>query len=226
MIKNLLNLFFPKVCYACSELLSDNEIHICTSCRHSLPVTNFHFENDNTVEKVFFGRVKIQRATALLKFQKKGRVQRLLHNLKYKGHESIGEFLGTWLGNELHQTNDYKNIDVVIPVPLHKNKLRKRGYNQVAKFGKEIAIALQTEYLDNVLIKETATKTQVFKTRFARWNNSIEQFSLQNEDQIKGKNILLVDDIITTGATIEACSNVLQKVKNVKISVATMAIVE
>ena len=218
MIKNLLNLFFPKVCYACSELLSDNEVHICTSCRHSLPVTNYHFDNDNTVEKVFFGRIKIERATALLKFQKKGRVQRLLHNLKYKGHESVGEFLGAWLGNELHQTDDYKKIDVVIPVPLHKNKLRKRGYNQVAKFGKEIANALQTQYLDNVLIKETATKTQVFKSRFARWNNSTEHFSLRNEDQIIGKNILLVDDIITTGATIEACSNVLQKVKNVKIN--------
>jgi len=226
MIKNLLNLFFPKICYACSDLLNDNELHICTSCRHQLPVTNFHFDEDKTVEKVFYGRVKIEKATALLKFQKKGRVQHLLHNLKYKGHETIGQFLGAWLGQELSDTKDYGTIDVVIPVPLHKNKLRKRGYNQVSKFGEEIANALETDFEENVLVKKTATATQVFKKRFARWHDSDENFSLQNADLISGKHILLVDDIITTGATIEACSNILQKAKNVKISIAAMAIAE
>lgn len=226
MIKNLLNLFFPKVCYACSDLLSDNEHHICTSCRHQLPVTNYHFEEDKTVEKVFYGRVKIEKATALLKFHKKGRVQQLLHNLKYKGHETIGQFLGAWLGQELNDTKDYGTIDIVIPVPLHKNKLRKRGYNQVSKFGKEIANALETDFAENVLVKKTATATQVFKKRFARWQGSDDNFSLENADLISGKHILLVDDIITTGATIEACSNILQKAKNVKISIAAMAIAE
>ncbi len=226
MIKNLLNLFFPKICYACTELLSDNESHICTSCRHNLPITNYHFENDSTVEKVFYGRVKIEKATALLRFQKKGRVQQLLHNLKYKGHEKVGEVLGLWLGGELNETGNYGKIDIVIPVPLHKKKLRKRGYNQVAKFGEEIAKALKSEYLDNVLIKNTATSTQVFKNRMARWTNSLENFSLQNAGLITGKHILIVDDIITTGATIEACVNILQKANDVKISVATMAIAE
>jgi ComF family protein len=226
MVKNLLNLFFPKVCYACNGILTDHEVHICTSCRHSLPVTNYHFEQDNKVDKVFFGRVKLEQATALLKFQKKGLVQGLLHNLKYKGHEKIGEFLGVWLGNELKQTEHYKTVDLVIPVPLHKKKLRKRGYNQVAKFGEEIAKALQIEYKDNVLVKKSSTKTQVFKSRFARWNNSNELFFLENKDLISGKHILLVDDIITTGATIEACSIALLKAKDVKISVATIAFVE
>ncbi|MBE9491029.1 MAG: ComF family protein [Bacteroidetes bacterium] len=224
MFNSIINLFFPKVCYACSHLLTDNENHICTNCRHNLPVTNYHFENNNTVEKVFYGRVKLQQATALLRFEKKGIVQHLLHNLKYRGHETISTVLGAWIGSELKTIKGYNNIDVVIPVPLHKNKLRKRGYNQVARFGIEIAKALKAEYIDNVLIKTTATKTQVFKKRIARWNNTNEIFAIKNKDLITGKHILIVDDIITTGATIEACSNILNNAKNVKISVVTMAI--
>ena len=226
MIKNLLNLFFPKICYACNHLLGDNEKQICTECRHNLPVTNYHFEGDDTLEKVFYGRIKIEHATALLKFQKKGSVQQLLHNLKYRGFETISTVLGKWLGHELKDTNIYEGIDIVIPVPLHKNKLKKRGYNQVAKFGEEIAKSLDADYVDDVLVKTTATSTQVFKKRFARWNEANEVFSIQNFDKINGKHILLVDDIVTTGATIEACANQLQKANGVKISVATMAIAE
>ncbi len=226
MVINLLNLFFPKVCYACTTLLADNERHICTVCRHGLPVTNYHFEDNDTVKKILYGRQKIEEATALLKFHKRGIVQQLLHNLKYKGHDVISEVLGEWLGNELKSVEKYKAVDLVIPVPLHKRKLRKRGYNQVAKFGHEIAKALNVPYLDNVLIKTSTTKTQVFKKRIARWNNFEEVFTIKNLDLIKGKHILLVDDIITTGATMEACANVLNKAENIKISIATMAIAE
>jgi len=224
MVKNLLNLFFPKVCYACRNLLVDQEIYICTDCRHNLPVTNCHFNNDDTVKKVLYGRVKLENATALLQFQKKGMVQHLLHGLKYKGYENIGVFLGKWLGEELKTIEAYGNIDAVVPVPLHKRKLRKRGYNQVEKFGLEIAKALDVEYIDTVLTKTTSTKTQVFKKRIARWNNNNEVFSITNHSTIVNKHILLVDDIITTGATIEVCSNELLKADNVKISLATMAI--
>ena len=224
MVKNLLNLFFPKVCYACRNLLVDQETYICTDCRHNLPVTNYHFNNDDTVKKVLYGRVKLENATALLQFQKKGMVQHLLHGLKYKGYENIGVFLGKWLGEELKTIEAYGNIDAVVPVPLHKRKQRKRGYNQVEKFGLEIAKALDVEYIDTVLIKTTSTKTQVFKERIARWNNNNEVFSITNHNTIANKHILLVDDIITTGATIEACANQLLKANNVKISVATLAI--
>jgi ComF family protein len=224
MVKNLLNLFFPKVCYACNNLLGDNEKHICITCRHNLPVTNYHFENNKAIKKVLYGRAKLELGTSLLKFEKKGIVQHLLHNLKYKGYETIGEVLGKWLGNELRTIEAYNTIDVIIPVPLHKRKLRKRGYNQVEKFGVEIAKALDVEYIDTVLLKTTTTKTQVFKKRIARWDNSNEVFTMQNESLIEGKHILLVDDIITTGATIESCTNILLKAKNIKISVVTMAI--
>lgn len=226
MIKNLLNLFFPKICYGCDHLLSDNEKQLCTSCRHQLPLTNFHFNGDKTVKKVFYGRVRIEDATALLKFQKKGIVQKMLHNLKYRGHEAIGEVLGSWLGRELKDCHSFKNIDVVIPVPLYKGKLRKRGYNQVSKFAKEIAIALDSDCMEDVLVKKKSTATQVFKKRWARWTNSETVFSIQNSNKIQGKHILLVDDIITTGATIESCAKELQKSPHVKISVASMAIAE
>jgi len=205
-------------------MLGDNEEFVCTGCRHDLPVTNFHFENPDQVKKVFYGRVELENATSLLRFQKKGKVQRLLHNLKYKGYQEVGEFLGAWLGEELKTIDLYKDIDVVIPVPLHKRKLKKRGYNQVSIFAKELAKSLRAECIESVLIKISDTKSQVNKSRLARWTASNEIFSIQNLGQIHNKHILLVDDIITTGATIEACSNQLLKAKNVKISVASMAI--
>jgi len=193
-------------------------------CRHDLPITNFHFDNNDSIPKVLYGRAKIENGTALFRFEKKGNVQRLIHNLKYKDHEHIGFVLGNWLGGELKTLESYKNIDVVIPVPLHKNKLKKRGYNQVALFGQQVAEALNVDYLDDVLVKVTNTKSQVNKKRLARWTNSDELFTLKNIEAIDNKHILVVDDIITTGATLEACISVLNQAKNIKISIATMAI--
>ena len=224
MLKSIINLFFPKVCNACHNQLNDNEDTICMDCRHDLPITNFHFDNNDSVAKVLYGRAKVENGTALFRFEKKGNVQRLIHNLKYKDHEHIGFVLGNWLGGELKTLNSYKHIDVVIPVPLHKNKLKKRGYNQVAMFGQQIAEALNVDYLDDVLLKVTNTKSQVNKKRFARWNDNEELFTLENKMKIENKHILIVDDIITTGSTLEACISVLNQVKNIKISIATMAI--
>ncbi|RKE98550.1 ComF family protein [Ichthyenterobacterium magnum] len=226
MIKNLLNLFFPKACLGCQNYLNDNEIYICTSCRHELPVTNFHFDDNDTIKKVLYGRVKLEHATALLHFSKKGIVQQLMHNLKYRGYEDIGLFLGQWLGAELKTINGYNTIDVVVPVPLHKSKFRKRGYNQVTKFGASIAEDLDAEFNSSTLIKTAATRTQVFKSRLKRSSDNDAIFAISEQQNLKGKHILLVDDIITTGATIEHCVNALLVIEGVKISVATMAITD
>ena len=226
MFKDLINLFFPQVCEACSALLSDGEDLICTLCRHELPVTNYHFEDSENVKKVLYGRIKIENATSLFHFTKKGIVQRLIHNLKYKGHEQIGTFLGLWLGEELKTCEPYKYIDVVIPVPLYKKRLRKRGYNQVSQFGKEIAKALEADYVDTVLVKIKSAKTQVFKSRLKRYINDDSVFSVTETQSLKNKHILLVDDLITTGATIEACAVELLKIEGLKISLATMAIAD
>ena len=226
MVKNLLNLFFPKVCLGCNSALNDNENYICTSCRHQLPLTNFHIENNDAVKNVLFGRVKLENATALLHFSKKGIVQQLMHNLKYRGQEDVGLFLGAWLGAELKDIDVYKSIDIVIPVPLHRSKLRKRGYNQVTKFGQEIAKALNVEFNTKVLQKTMSTKTQVFKDRLLRTSADAATFSISENQSLRGKHILLVDDIITTGATIEACANALLTIEGVKISLAVMAITD
>ncbi|MBO6605597.1 MAG: ComF family protein [Psychroserpens sp.] len=226
MIKNLLNLFFPKVCLACNNHLSDNEYQICTNCRHELPLTNFHSDKSNAVHKTLYGRVKLENATALLHFSKKGRVQQLIHNLKYRGHEDVSDLLGAWLGAELKDIPEYQSIDVVVPVPLHKTRLRSRGFNQVDRFAKQIATAINADYDPSVLIKTANTKTQVFKNRLKRSTSQTKNFKVNDYQAIKNKHVLLVDDIITTGATVEDCATSLFEVEGLRLSLATMAITD
>ena len=224
MFHDLLDILYPRVCYVCETTLASNQNVLCSRCLHDLPVADFHLEKENPVEKIFYGRIPVENATALLLFEKKGMVQKLIHNLKYRGHEEIGSYFGKWLGEELKQNGSYADISAVIPVPLHKKKLRQRGYNQVAKFAAEIAAALEVPYIDNVLLKLTSTQTQTIKTRFARWGSIEETFSLNNADQLTNAHILLVDDLVTTGATLEACAQTLLQVPGTKISIATMAV--
>ncbi len=223
MFQDLINLFYPDICQICGSELYINQKILCTSCVNELPVTNFHQDNDNPVEKVFYGRIPIENATSLLLFKKKSGVQQLIHSLKYRGHQEIGTYLGNWLGEELAKTNEYTKVEMVIPVPLHKKKLRKRGFNQVEEFGKQISIALNVPYVDDVLQKTSYSTTQTLKSRLARWGNIEESFVLVNSEKIKNKHVLLIDDLITTGATLEACAEVLLEEENVKISIATMA---
>ena len=223
ILNSLLDLLFPKICNGCQGVLTAQEQIICTTCRHQAPLAGFHKTKADTLKKIFYGTTTIQEATALLVFQKKGITQTLLHNLKYKKQEDISGFLGHWLGAELSEIAAYKNIDVVVGVPLHKNKQKARGYNQVTGFGKAIAHALEIPYLEDVLIKVSKTDSQVFKTRFKRIQDN-QEFTLVNKAKIANKHILLIDDIVTTGATLESCAAQLQQAENVKISIATMAI--
>ena len=224
MFSSLVNLFFPKTCYACDAILIDNETDICVGCRHELPLTNYHFERPETVKKIFYGRVHLDAATALFYFHKSGRVQNLLHHLKYKGKEDIGRLFGNWLGAEILESPYFSSIDVVIPVPIHSKKLKQRGYNQVALFAQQIAKILNASYVEDVLLKSINTKTQVFQSREARFQSVAHSFYAQNLSMVENKHILLVDDIITTGATIEACALVLNAANKSRLSIATIAI--
>lgn len=226
MLESLRSLFFPKTCNCCDQELQGTEDCICTSCRHELPVTNFHIYNDATIKKVFYGRLNIENATALLYFEKKGPVQQLMHNLKYRGHYYISNVLGEWLGLDLSTIKSYNNIDVVIPVPIHPKKKRIRGYNQVSGFGKALANSLNATYREDVLLKSKNTKTQVFKGRFTRSDEILDAFAIVQDNSLEGKHILLCDDILTTGATLEACSLQLLKIPNIKLSLAVMAIAQ
>lgn len=218
----MLNILFPKLCGGCNSKLLKGENTLCASCIHALPVLGHHYTDSTAMKNAFYGRVPIEQATALLKFNKKGITQELLHNLKYRGRENIGVFFGTWLGAELAEIESYTSIDCIIPVPIHKLKKRKRGYNQVTGFGLEISKALQKPFIEDVLLKTNKTKSQVFKQRFTRFENP-EVFSIHNNEKIMEKHVLLVDDIITTGATLENCANQLLMAGASKISLATIA---
>lgn len=218
----MLNLLFPKVCVGCKELLVKGEEVLCMECVHSLPMAVFHKTGSEMLKNKFYGRFLVENATAMIHFQKRGLTQELLHSLKYRGRKEISSFFGKWLGAELAEIDSYKNVQMVIPVPLHKQKLKKRGFNQVEGFGKELALALSVPYRDDILIKISKSGSQVFKTRILRFETE-EEFSIQNLEDIKNKHLLLVDDIITTGATLEKCALQLLKARNVTISIATIA---
>lgn len=224
MFHDLVNLFYPKICNCCDSPLIKAEQVVCTSCLHQLPTTGYHLDNENATKKVFDARLSLENATSLLYFKKKGMVQNLIHNLKYRKQEEVGNFLGSWLGEELFTHPGFRDIDCVIPVPLHRKKLKKRGFNQVTKFGKELAKKLEAEFIEDVLVKKSASRTQTFKKRLGRWGNIDTTFMIENPQKLQNKHILLVDDLVTTGATLEACGNKLLKIKNSKLSIATMAI--
>lgn len=219
----MLNLLFPKICNGCKTALIKSEKVLCTACRHRLPLACHHRTGSTAMKDIFYGRFPIESATALLYFQKKGITQEILHNLKYRGQKEISSFFGQWMGAELREIDGYKGVDLIIPVPLHKVKQRKRGYNQVEGFGLEIARALDVPYREDILLKVFKTSSQVFKKRLKRFPSE-EVFTLKLPDDIENKHILLVDDIVTTGATLENCALQLLKNTRAKLSLATIAI--
>jgi competence protein ComFC len=223
IFNDLFYLFFPNRCLTCDEALVNSEQLLCTFCLHDLPFTNHTESAGNAVELSFYGRIPVQSATALLLFYKKGKVQNLIHLLKYKGHQEIGTYFGNWFGNDLAASKRFNTVDFVIPVPMHHKKLKLRGYNQVANFGKFIAKALKVPYIDDKLIKVSSTASQTKKHRTERVKNVNEIFTLNDVHFFENKHILLVDDVITTGATLEVCCNELLKTKAVKISIASLA---
>ncbi|MCF6297230.1 MAG: ComF family protein [Flavobacteriaceae bacterium] len=223
---NLFGLFYPKKCLTCAKVLLNYEEILCFSCRVDLPITNFTKIKENKTEKTFYGRVPVIAATSLLYFSKRGKVQKLIHQLKYKNQQQVGQFLGDWLGEEIIESKRFENIDCIIPVPLHPKRLKKRGYNQVITFGESLSKKLKIPLVENKLIRISKSYTQTFKNRFDRWKSVEEIFELSDSKIFENKHILLIDDVITTGATLEACCVQFMQAKNIKISIATMTITE
>ena len=226
LLKDLFYIFYPKLCAVCEQKLVENETTICTLCRHDLPLTNFQDFKQNKISENFYGRFLTENVFSLFFFRKKGITKKIIHDLKYKGKEEIGVFFGNWLGEILSENKGFKEVDYIIPVPLHPKKLKERGYNQVTKFGETLSKQLNTPFLENYLIRISSTKTQTFKARFERFNNIETKFLLKNPEFFNHKHILLIDDVITTGATLEACAKEFLKSKDCKISILTMAYTE
>jgi ComF family protein len=223
MFKSIINLFFPPVCAGCHSFLLSNENVICTICRHNIPLTNHHLNPDNEAFKKFYGRIPVEYVSALLYFHKKGIVQELIHNLKYKGQEEIGSVLGAWFAEDLKNSPIILSVDEIIPVPLHKRKLRERGYNQVTNFGNALSNGLNISYNPNILVRNIYSKTQSKKTLLNRSDGIDTIFDVSFSEKDHNKHFLLIDDVITTGSTLEACSHALMKIPGAKISIVCMA---
>ncbi|PRZ26401.1 ComF family protein [Flavobacterium granuli] len=226
MFQSILNLFFPKVCAGCNSFLLTNENVICTLCRHHIPLTNHHLNPENEAFKKFYGKVPIEHASALFYFHKKGIVQEVIHKLKYKGHEEIGTVLGNWYAEDLKEISVFQEIDVIIPVPLHKKKYRQRGYNQVSTFGRALSNELNITYNDSILIRTVYSKTQSKKNLLGRTEGIETIFDVTFTEKDHHKHYLLIDDVITTGSTLEGCCRALMKIPGTKISIVCMAMAQ
>lgn len=222
-LSDFVSLLFPNLCQACDTPLNRGEDTICLFCQYDLPQTKFHHEHDNPVAKLFWGRVEIEHASSFYYFHTKTKVQHLLHKLKYHGRKEIARKIGVIYGEQLKNTGGYNEIEYIIPVPLHKRRIKKRGYNQSDYFAMGLAESMGVEWTDKVLSRKTNTVTQTGKTRFERWNNVGTAFHLANTEKVKGAHLMLVDDVVTTGATLEACAKTLLHVPEVKVSIATIA---
>lgn len=222
MLNDFINLIYPKLCLACGEVLIKNETSICTSCIINLPKTNYHLQKDNPLNKIFWGRVQIELVAAYYFFNKGNKVQNLLHHLKYKGSKQLGEKIGLLYGYDLLNSDNFTSVDFIVPVPLHPKKLKKRGYNQSEFFAIGLSQSLKVEVNSKLISRTVNSETQTKKSRFNRWENVSSIFSISNDVDISAKHILLVDDVITTGATIEACAQILVE-KKAKVSVVCIA---
>jgi len=221
---DFLNLLFPNLCIVCGENLHKHEQQLCINCRHGIPKTNYHLESNNPIEKRFWGKVPIHRGTAFFFFQKGSPYQKILHHLKYKGNQEIGELLGKFAAEELQNSVDFSTIDVIIPVPLHPKKQKIRGYNQSECIGNGLSKILEKPIDTNSLIRIRENTTQTKKTVFERYENTEGIFILQNQNNLTGKHVLLVDDVLTTGSTLEACVRALSKIEGIKVSIFTLAV--
>ena len=219
----LTELLFPRLCVVCGDKLIEQEQWICLHCLHHIPRTNFHHNPENPVAQLFYGRVQIEAATSFFYFSKGSKYQTLLHNLKYKGMKELGEEIGKHFGIDLLQSPEFSSVDLICPVPLHPQKEKKRGYNQSWWIASGIAKQMQKEMSDNNLKRITATETQTRKSRFERFLNVEGIFDLSDPEAFSGKHILLIDDVVTTGSTLEACAVSILSKTNARVSIATLA---
>ena len=220
--ESLLHLAFPHICEGCGTDVLEMEHELCLKCLAALPHTNFHLHADNPIEKIFWGRLPVQNAAALFYFTKESLMQHLMHQLKYRGNKELGFYLGKLMGESIAASNRFKQIDGLVPLPLFKSKEKKRGYNQATVLCEGISKVLEKPVWKDVIHRTTYTDTQTKKNRIQRWQNMENRFELNEPGFVNGKHILLVDDVITTGATLESCGLELLKAENVQLSLLTL----
>jgi ComF family protein len=222
---SFLHVLFPHVCSGCGNDMLNKENVLCMRCVEAMPETNFETHADNPVEKKFWGRLPVAQATAQYYFTRESLVQRLMHQFKYKGNRELGTQLGKMMGESLKNSNRF-SIDALIPLPLFPAKEKKRGFNQATVLCEGMAESLQVPVLKDVIVRSYHTDTQTKKGRIERWQNMEGKFELVKPNSISDKHIMLVDDVITTGATLEACGIELLKAKNSTVSIGALCYAE
>jgi ComF family protein len=228
LLTDFLALFFPQACLACQDSLVAGEQHLCTTCRAELPYTNYHLlpAAQNSLSRRFWGKLPVAYTLSYVRFLQHGRVQRLLHQLKYQGQQEVGKVLGQLYGAELATAGLGSEFDLIVPVPLHRRKLARRGYNQADAFAQGLAITLPCPWSAAALRRTEHTASQTRKSRTERWQNVSTVFEVTNPQEVAGRHILLVDDVLTTGATLEACGAALLAAGARQVSIATIACAE
>jgi ComF family protein len=223
ILSDLLWLLFPELCASCDKALNSGEVCLCTYCRYHLPKTNFHLEKENPLVKQFWGKIPVNAAAACYYFSKGEKVQHLVHQLKYQGKKEVGNFVGEAYGTDLRQSELFSSAEIVIPVPLHASKLRKRGFNQSDFFGQGVAKTMNIPFSADALKRNLATETQTRKHRYERFENVDRVFEVGKPELLQGKHVLLVDDVITTGSTLTACAEAILELPGTKVSIVAMA---
>ena len=225
LLRDLFQLFYPDLCVNCSRNLNSGETVLCLFCYRHLPIITGPFYS-NQIRASFYGRIEVTNVTAFVLYQKLGMGKTLIHHLKYKNRQDIGTYIGHLLGQQLAQQPEFNSIDYIVPVPLHASKLRNRGYNQLTAFGTILSTYLHATYQPDILKKISNTTTQTLKKRFERFSDHRSKFHLTNLHIFEHKHILLIDDVITTGATMASCCHELFKTKHITVSIVSMAYTE
>lgn len=221
--EGFISLIYPNCCFTCDDLLSKGEQYICTRCRSDLPYSDSHIRPLPSLFKKFYGKVPLKNALTYLTFVKGGRVQKILHKLKYGGIRELAELLGNWYGGELSKYGYQDKFDIILPVPLHKSRQKKRGYNQSALFASGLSEGLGIPWSSEVLQRTVRGSSQTRKGRFERWENVKDVFVVNNVAEVASKRVLLADDVVTTGSTLEACAESLYDAGCKELSIAAIA---
>lgn len=222
-INDLLHLFYPHTCAGCGSDLLEQQQHICFMCHYQLPLTGFEKHAGNPVERLFYGLLPVQAASATYYFNKQTALQQLIHALKYKNRPEVGLQLGRWMGQQLQQSNRFTAVQALVPMPLFVHRQQQRGYNQAERLCAGMAEVLQLPVWDGVIIRSKNTATQTRKSRLERRSNVAGSFYVAKPNTLANTHVLLVDDVVTTGATLEACGTTLLQVPGVQLSIATLA---
>jgi len=225
-IRDLVALIYPRNCAGCGQSLSKGEDLLCTICKYEMPKTRHHGNRQNAFIQKFYGRIKVEYALAYLHFHKQGITQQVLHNYKYQNQPEVGLKMGEWFGVDLLNSGIIDTWDIILPIPLHKSKEKRRGYNQSNYLAEGLSNSLDIPYSFDTVIRNRKSETQTHKSKQERWENVEGIFDIKDAQEIEGKHVLLVDDVVTTGATLESCGHTLLSAGAQKLSFATLAIAQ